>query len=545
MSPAEEGSPDSRLLVLAEAPGRSEMRLGRPLIGPSGDVFKDCLHSAGLARGDCYILNVWPFEVQKDKKGNFFDPAGRMLWDGRKGKAGFTDAGLHFAEQTLARIRGSGAKTILTFGQQACALATGKTTKVGKWRGSILEGLDRVGGRRVVPTYHPAATLHGTYLWRYALIADMRRAAQHELQPPQRDLMIRPTFAAVREFMQVCGREQRFATDLEVVNNQVSCFSLCYDPRVTMTVPFMDEGGGHYWTPEQELMIWQMYAAMMEDPRITKVNQNIVGFDAPFLAMQNRIYTSGPLQDCMIAQSIMYPEFPMGLDYIASVHTLEPYYKDEGKIWKIKDTRKWDYPTFWRYCGKDAAVALEAWDALAVEMTQRGYWPTYRLTESLAQPLMYMTVRGLRVAQERLAETHKAVAAKLATQKEQLAAITDINPHSPVQVMRYFYETKGLAPYLNKDGKPTSDDKAMSRIYRRYNLPEAKLIQEIRATQKLKNTYLEVALDPDGRLRCSWNPRGTWTGRLSSGQTIFGTGMNLQNLAPEFKGFIVADEDPA
>jgi hypothetical protein len=49
-----------------------------------------------------------------------------------------------------------------------------------------------------------------------------------------------------------------------------------------------------------------------------------------------------------------------------------------------------------------------------------------------------------------------------------------------------------------------------------------------------------VAFDADGRLRCSWNPRGTKFGRLSSSQTIFGTGMNLQNLSPKFKGFIVA-----
>jgi uracil-DNA glycosylase len=544
MTPAEEGSPNSPLIILAEAPHRSELRLGRPLIGPSGEVFKDCLHSAGLARGECYILNVWPFMIEKDKKGNFFAPDGTRVWGS---KTGFTEAGLAAAQPTLERIRRSGATTILTFGQQACALATGKIDKIMKWRGSILEGLDRVGYKKVVPTIHPAATLHGTYLWRYNIIADMRRAAAEsrsaELHLPERDLMVRPTLASTLEFMRICARERRFATDLEVINNQVSCFSLCYDPRVTLTVPFMDEGGGHYWSLEDEQRIWQAYAQLMEDPRITKVNQNLIGFDAPFLATQNAIYTAGPMQDCMIAQSILYPEFPMGLDYIASIHTREPYYKDEGKMWKVKDFRKWDFRTFWRYCGKDAAVALEAWDALAVEMTERGYWPTYRMTADLAQPLMYMTVRGVRVDRARLAETNERVGVELAKLKARLAEIADINPLSPPQCMKYFYETKGITPYLNKDGKPTSDDKAMSRIYRRFNLPEAKLVQEVRAMHKLKNTYLEVAFDADGRLRCSWNPRGTWTGRLSSSQTVFGTGMNLQNLAPEFKGFIVADPD--
>lgn len=44
------------------------------------------------------------------------------------------------------------------------------------------------------------------------------------------------------------------------------------------------------------------------------------------------------------------------------------------------------------------------------------------------------------------------------------------------------------------------------------------------------------------RLRCSWNPRGTWTGRLSSSANVFGTGGNMQNLHPEFMEFLVADE---
>src|SRR5690606_11604294 len=44
-----------------------------------------------------------------------------------------------------------------------------------------------------------------------------------------------------------------------------------------------------------------------------------------------------------------------------------------------------------------------------------------------------------------------------------------------------------------------------------------------------------------GRMRCSYNPRGTKFGRLSSSKTIFGTGTNFQNLPQEFKKFLVAD----
>ena len=67
-SPFEEGDPNAPLLFLAEAPASVEMRMGHPLAGPSGDVFNDCLHTAGLIRNQSYILNLWPFRVGKDEK---------------------------------------------------------------------------------------------------------------------------------------------------------------------------------------------------------------------------------------------------------------------------------------------------------------------------------------------------------------------------------------------------------------------------------------------------------------------------------------------
>ena len=60
---------------------------------------------------------------------------------------------------------------------------------------------------------------------------------------------------------------------------------------------------------------------------------------------------------------------------------------------------------------------------------------------------------------------------------------------------------------------------------------------------ELLNSSLSVDIDKDGRLRCSYNIRGTWTGRLSSGETIFRTGMNMQNIDARFREFLVPDPD--
>ena len=543
----EDGNPKAPILFLAEAPSFLEQRMNKPLVGPSGEVFNDCLHQAGLVRHNSYILNVWEFQVSKDVAGNIYQrlPSGLgpLLFHDKKG---FTAIGLEYAQNTLRRIRQSECNTIIAMGKPAMSLCTGDVRSIIKWRGSIIEGVERVGKKRVVITFHPAATLHGVYTWRYLIIADFQKAQATMGKPNMgidpRKLIIGPSFSDIVEYLNIGKTKERLATDLEVINHQTSCFCMCYDPVEVMTIPIGDEFGNPLWSEVQEIQIWKLYAELMGDPNIDKINQNLIGFDVPFLLQQNNIYTRGFLGDTMIAQKIMYPDFKKGLDFICSIRTNEPYYKDEGKMWKGMGG---DIEQFWRYCAKDGSVALEAWNDMEEEMTTDGYWPTYNMVARLSNPLQYMTLRGMRVDHDRLHSTHERISAELLVKENELNEVAEVpfNPGSPKQCQQYFYGLKGITPYKNGAGGITTDDKAMARIYRRFNLPEAKLVQEIRALRKLKGTYLEVAFDKDGRLRCSWDPTGTWTGRLSSSQTVFDTGMNMQNLHPEFKHFLVADYD--
>lgn len=544
-SPHEEGSPASKLLILGEAPARTEMRLGRPFMGEAGDVFNSCLHTAGIARRECYILNTFPFDIWKDKRNQaIYDrqpPEGILLWHPNKG---LTPAGLEAARPTLEKIHEASPNCILAMGAPALHLCTGDARKIMKWRSSTILG-DRV-GRKVVPTVHPAATLYGTYIWRYLICHDMKKVKEYELTSPiislpLRSYLVRPTFADVYHYMHACREQGKFATDLEVLNRQVYCFSMAYEHGDSITVPFEDPNGQPYWSEEDEERIWRMYAELMGDPHVMKVNQNIMGFDSIFFLNYCNVHTRGPLGDCMIANSIVYPEFPMGLDFIATLHTREPYWKDEGKIHKKLE---WDYDRFLKYCGTDSMVALECWDALEHEMHEGGYWATYEMTIDMWDQLSYMSIDGLPVNKAGLKDINvyleKVIAEKQAALDEACGQALNVNSHK--QCAAYFYEHLGIPSYKNREGGITTDDKAMSRIVRRTSKgsAEARLVQEVRKYRKLKNTYMEVELDDDDMLRCSWNPRGTKFGRLSSSKTIFGTGLNLQNLDPEFKAFVVA-----
>jgi DNA polymerase-1 len=113
-----------------------------------------------------------------------------------------------------------------------------------------------------------------------------------------------------------------------------------------------------------------------------------------------------------------------------------------------------------------------------------------------------------------------------------LTGIESFNPNSPKQVKELLYEKLGF-PKIYKRGTRTltADEDAIRRLQKKYPTEPclAKII-EFRKTSKLISTYIDVALDPDGRIRCSYNASGTIGARLASGKTIWGTGMALQNI---------------
>lgn len=56
-----DGDPSSRLMLVGEAPGADEDRVGKPFVGRSGQLLNRMLAAIGLGRTDVYIANVVPW----------------------------------------------------------------------------------------------------------------------------------------------------------------------------------------------------------------------------------------------------------------------------------------------------------------------------------------------------------------------------------------------------------------------------------------------------------------------------------------------------
>tara|TARA_Y100000310_G_scaffold332233_1_gene407438 strand:- start:43 stop:1662 length:1620 start_codon:yes stop_codon:yes gene_type:complete len=532
-SPWEEGDPSSKICLIGEAPGAYEMRAGRPFVGPAGTVLDQCLHAAGIIRRECFIVNVCDEKIKDGSK--LYKPLKGLL-----------PAAQEYIPRLHDQLRRSKANVFVPLGGLAAMALTGRG-QILKWRGSVLETtlLDHA---KAVPTVHPAATIRGQYIWRYFIIHDLKRVRRESRHPnivrPSRHLIINPSFGEVVQFLEAIKEEQdQAAVDIELSYNNISCIAFAPDTNTSMCIPFKTHDGKHRWTLNEEIMIWQLIAQIMEDEKITKTGQNIL-FDIQVIQQLHGILTRGPIHDTMIAQQILYPDFPKGLDFLCSVHTDEPYYKDDGKIWNNPRFTVEEWDTFQRYNARDSAVCPEIWDSLYEELLD-GYLDAYNFRISMFNPLQFMMTRGYKVDRDRLSETNVRLTREIAETTSKLNDISDydFSPSSPKQCQTYFYVHKNIKPYTSRTtGKTTTDDKALQRLFATHGLEEARLVQKIRALSKLKSTYIDVGLDNDNRLRCFYSAGMTKNGRLSSSQTVFGTGLNMQNLHPDFKEFLVADE---
>ena len=107
---------------------------------------------------------------------------------------------------------------------------------------------------------------------------------------------------------------------------------------------------------------------------------------------------------------------------------------------------------------------------------------------------------------------------------------------SDQRIAAYLYGTLGLPSHKKRrkdTGKVTVtvDDITLKKV--RMAAPQysdlIRLIWEHRKANKLLGYLDEAHVDADGRLRSTYKPFGTQTGRLSSAENPLGTGTNLQN----------------
>lgn len=103
--------------------------------------------------------------------------------------------------------------------------------------------------------------------------------------------------------------------------------------------------------------------------RSTKtIGQNFLNFDVYYYEYLGFEFLYGQIDDTLVRHHVLWPELPHTLQYMTRQYTREPYYKDEGQGWSIKNMQGLK-----RYNALDSAVTYEVWENQEEEFKEREY----------------------------------------------------------------------------------------------------------------------------------------------------------------------------
>ena len=351
-------------MLIGEAPGGEEERLGLPFVGSSGKELTTLLGEAGIDREECYLTNVF----LNRPKGNKFhaewcrgkkeasdeykeilpqlhETCPNYLWPNTytwssvaQGKYVMPEhlPELQRLKEEILQVKPN---LVVALGGTPlwALLGTGGITKL---RGAVAKST-LVPGQKVLPTWHPAYIMRA---WeeRLTLVADLLKAKDQMLFPeirrPERLIWIRPTLDDMEEFYQKYIKDcSLLAFDTETRKGQITCISFAPNPKIAIVIPFVNKTPDpdyNYWKdPEDEKKAW-LFVQKVLNSNVPKLAQNGL-YDLQYLWTPHGISVRNFAEDTMLLHHSIYLELPKGLGFLGSIYT-------EEVAWKLMRTRSKD-----------------------------------------------------------------------------------------------------------------------------------------------------------------------------------------------------------
>lgn len=551
-----DGPIPARIMLVGEAWGADEERQGIPFVGASGQELNRMLHEAGILRSECYVSNLvnrrppnndigaWIALKKKDRSQNHV-----LLKDQY-----VLPVVAEGYNQLLGEIQLVNPNVIIAFGNWAMWALTGKRG-IRNWRGSLLKMEE---GPKVIPTIHPAAILR-EWSFRAAVVNDLRRAAKHltsrEYNPPKYAFLIRPSFNHVLQRLRFLLNRLDSETqsvwdywlevDLETRAGHIACCGISWSREQALSIPFMCvENREGYWSEEEEAEIVYFLYLLLTHKNVKVRWQNGL-YDAQYIHRHWHFIPRGA-QDTMISQHALFSDLPKSLAYQASIYADHyVYWKDEGKTW----AKGMGEDQLWSYNCLDCVYTREVGEVELQIAEKMGLKHVHDFQQAMFWPVLKAMLRGVRIITQARNELAEEVQEQIAHREQLLFDLLGhpINPRSPTQMQKLFYEDLGQTPIMTRATKHspahvTCNDEALQKIAAREPLlkPIVNCIADIRTLEIFLGTFILAKLDVDGRMRCSFNIGGSESGksapktyRLSSSKNPFDCGANLQTIPSE------------
>lgn len=572
------GSQDAPIVLVGESWGIEEAQAKRPFVGQSGQELRRMLAEANLDESQILFTNLiaekpqsnetWRFFIPKEQKPNRIgglapspqvrDEVRRLFQQIKTHPRKLIITAGAWSTWALTQTMGSKAISQSNNRPVPTDLQTWGPTGILSWRGSMIycnpyAELGLLPTTPLLPLIHPAAILREWYL-RSPTVHDLKTRVPMALEDRWRPAK-EPTILATPSFREAIDvldnwiattKPIDIAADCETIQPNLTCFGFAESTSFALVVPFIrieNDFITSYWTIEEETQIVLRLRRLLTHPLIRIIGQNFI-YDTQYA--QHWWGVTPRLDfDTMLAQNVLFPGTPKDLGYLASLYCEHYWYwKDDAKFWSAKEIRTPELlKTHLLYNGWDC---LRTWE---VAQSQMQLIEHLNMKDQMALKMkinnlcLRMMNRGIKIDTKRrnglrqeLLEVNQVIASEI----EEILPQAEVNPdpkvarwyNSDKQTKHVFHEMLGFKVVKNpKTGKPTTGKQAFGQFKQWY--PEFNgLFSRMQLLGTLENSanVINMKLSPDNRAHCSFNPGGTETHRLSSSESAFGLGTNLQNL---------------
>ncbi len=247
------GPKNAKILIIGEAPWKTEKRLGEPFVGASGNLMNRWMNDAGLDRSAIRIdnliqkkppkINIESFGVDEiiswipslhdriaDLDGvNVIVPLGNYATFALTGKG-----------KVLAKVRNA------CSGEDISVSIAEKKAGITALRGSTYIYQDKWGREiKVIPSIHPAAVLQNKQ-WEKRCERDWRVIKEESqtrgYKPTYRTHLINPSEKVVKEFTEWAIRGEEvtcLSTDIEYSRTSITMVGFATSPYFSVTIPWL------------------------------------------------------------------------------------------------------------------------------------------------------------------------------------------------------------------------------------------------------------------------------------------------------------------
>lgn len=396
-----------------------------------------------------------------------------------------------------------------------------------------------------ISTYHPTELYrewHNSVIVE-ADIAKLVRYSKEGWQEPTYDIVYQPSLQDCLQFLRRALEEKLIlAVDFEFQHGIVGDYSVCtcvgfgLNTKRAFTIPFVKAGNKHYFTYEEEVILWPWIAKVLEQNKLG--GQNAVHYDhwagAYWLGILLNV-----VFDTMFAHWEVYTELPKSLAFQNSLYCNNPYWKNV-----LKDSRAEKIPREmeFHYNGLDNVVCLQSAYAIKKEMAELppAVKLHYQFNIRLSRVFQYMSLRGVRLNRELRDARLVQLEQQQVDDEQKLHDLLGfkLSVGSPKQMKEWLYEKLKLPVRTKmvtlddgtKEDRETADFLTLAYLAREYpDLPALMMAANLRKLKKRTSSLRVIKTGPNGEIYWNFSCVGTETGRAAGYKPNNGMGVQPQN----------------